>query len=92
MKRVSLKVAKALKEAGYPQTDLSCWYDAFGTVFTVRPRNESYYVAPTYLEVWLWLWRKKDLRIRPNPVSIMVCDNSVRTDHKNIIYKEIKEE
>lgn len=64
MKRVSCPVAKALKEAGYPQYDLSVWYDVNGVIFTIYPKDGTEYcVAPTYLEVWLWLWREKDIYI-----------------------------
>lgn len=56
LKRVSFAVAKAIREAGYPQDDLSFWYDANGVVFAIRPKEGTeYYVAPEYLKIWLWL-------------------------------------
>lgn len=65
-KRVTLKVAKAIKEAGYPLTKVVCGkYDGHTPVMYAEPINEenwadcdSWYL-PTYLEVWLWLWREK---------------------------------
>lgn len=61
MKRVSFKVAKVLKEAGYPQEDLSECYQ--------YPEDNSaiplacFACKPTYLEVWLWLWQNKNIHI-----------------------------
>lgn len=52
MKRVSFNVAKALKEAGYPQSD----YDEMMGSIT----------KPSYLDVWLWLWREKKVAISTN--------------------------
>lgn len=67
-KRVSFKVAKALKEAGYwdPNTTLTSQYNN-----PCYAKNEKLYEngcicdwedvfpAPTYLDVWLWLCREK---------------------------------
>lgn len=93
-KRVSLEVAKALKEAGYPQQETNSWgyvihpgscyftgkhsyiddyresrieWDDTNKLYTVddwadeiEPRfYGSAIAAPTYLEVWIWLWREK---------------------------------
>lgn len=64
-KIVTFKVAKAIKEAGYPQKKLTT------KVYLVNCDKEGelahytsalYYdcvVVPTYIEVWLWLWREK---------------------------------
>lgn len=69
MKRVSFEVAKAIKDAGYPQENLT------DKVYLLNCDKEGklahynsalYYdcaVAPTYLEVWLWLWREKKIAI-----------------------------
>ena len=91
MERVSFKVAKAIKEVGYPQ-DPNCdkyvtepckgryiWYTP-NPDYTSKGDDDDLYdfevgeyvdhemynvsvahsvVAPTYLEVWLWLWREK---------------------------------
>lgn len=97
-KIVSFKVAKAIKEAGYPQPQTDVWG------YVNRPNNcyftgrHSYYdenrerrlewdetnefhitddwadeiepsfygsaiAAPSYLKVWLWLWREKEIKI-----------------------------
>lgn len=65
MKKVSFAVAKAIKEAGYPQDlyDGIYYYTEQNRIFQYE-RSFAYYpkifcVAPTYFEVWLWLWRKK---------------------------------
>lgn len=99
MKYVSLEIAKAVKEAGYPQHQTDMWG------YVNRPNNcyftgsHSYYdeyrerrlefdetnefhvtddwadeiepsfygsaiAAPTYLDVWLWLWHDKNTFIQ----------------------------
>lgn len=65
MKIVSFEIAKALKEVGYPQDRQRYQYGYEGNlVDLVRDGGICYGpVAPTYLEVWLWLWRKKKYRI-----------------------------
>lgn len=66
-KRVSFKVAKAIKENGYPQDETEYKYTKEGNIFVPRNRGEdekySECDAPTYLDVWLWLWREKKLEI-----------------------------
>ena len=70
MKRCSFKVAKAIKEAGYPQELKE------GTIFYCEngPKDKydselyelfdpMYCVCPYVLEVWLWLWRVKKISI-----------------------------
>lgn len=71
-KRVSFKVAKAIKEAGYPQEKGEFYYSYTGHLFHENDASdeetESLWFcasfAPTYLDVWLWLWREKDIRIK----------------------------
>lgn len=80
-KKVTLKIAKAIKEAGYPQrlTSSFGWYNGELQV------NESCYdlpldleqaecVAPTYLDVWLWLETEKKIIIHPNSTDINDSD------------------
>ena len=67
MKRCSFKVAKAIKEAGYPQEKLT------DKVYLVNCDKEGklahynsalYYdcvVAPYAMDAWLWLWREKKI-------------------------------
>lgn len=65
MKKVSFSVAKALKEAGYPQYG-HCeeYYDSHGKVVDkMCDMHKLVYPRPTYLEVWLWLWREKQISI-----------------------------
>lgn len=66
-KIVSLKVAKAIKKARYPQ-DISTndhYYTEDGQLSNLYYWGVPYYAvycfAPTYLDVWLWLWREKSL-------------------------------
>lgn len=64
LKRVSFKVAKAIKEAGYPQDSLP-FYDNSGDIWEDDIKDNFYFpcFAPTYMEVWLWLWREKKIPI-----------------------------
>lgn len=94
---VSLEIAKALKDAGYPQPQTDAWgyvncpnncyftgthsywdryrerrieWDDTNVLYTIDDWIDeiepSFYgsaiAAPTYLEVWLWLWREKGIR------------------------------
>lgn len=70
MKRVSFEVAKALKKAGYPQEQYINRvgeYIGYSNYYTInnehyklcRTREHIEYYASTYLDAWLWLWRKK---------------------------------
>lgn len=45
MKKISLKVAKAVEKAGYSFS------------YEVNEYFTQYF--PTYIEIWLWLWREK---------------------------------
>lgn len=63
-KIVTFKVAKALKETGYPQVGRYQYTYSGKLVDLVREGGACYGpMAPTYLDAWLWLWRKKDIRI-----------------------------
>lgn len=73
MNRVSFKVAKALKEAGYPQGTTRYLYaiknydtykegDIIDTFFETWT-NENVVGSPFELDVWLWLWREKQCAI-----------------------------
>lgn len=63
MKIVNFEVAKAIKELGFPQTHDygNNNYDSKGTFG--KPLYSDGFVAPTYIEVWLWMWREKKFRI-----------------------------
>lgn len=68
MKRVSFETAKALKEAGYPQENNRICYSEIGDLITISGSTNldfstDFLAAPTYLEVWLWLWREKKIAI-----------------------------
>lgn len=76
-KIVSFKVAKVIKEAGYPQYSGENYWWKEGSYLSehTEPLVEIYkgddyydyrqylYYAPTYLDVWLWLWREKRIEI-----------------------------
>lgn len=88
-KRVSFKVAQAIKEAGYPQynTNVLDGYDILGKPTTIYSSAEKCeYIAPTYLDVWLWLWREKNYRIE------IVVDHStdkaypIINNHNDLIF------
>lgn len=67
MKIVSFKIAKALKEAGYPQDihDEEFYYAENGLLWIYESMTHEtlddaiYCVCPYVMEVWLWLWRTK---------------------------------
>lgn len=81
MKRVSFEVAKALKEAGYPQFNSDEIYVLAdftqGKVVIPKGAVKTNYgednnrlhptmewaAIPSYIEVWLWLWREKKIAI-----------------------------
>lgn len=62
-KIVSFEVAEYIKKAGYPQEG-DWWYTQDGDDLSdcLMPNYQGFY-APTYLDVWLWLWREKGLRL-----------------------------
>lgn len=70
---VSFEIAKAIKEAGYPQWNVDgaadnfkLAYDCEGVLWEIKyfdQNPQDYYTAPAYLDVWLWLWREKDIHI-----------------------------
>ena len=64
MKRVSFEVAKAIKDAGYPQEG-GMYYNKDGDLILPWSFNNEdiFVVAPYYLDVWLWLWREKKIVI-----------------------------
>lgn len=65
MERVSFKTAKVLKEAGYPQYGhCEKYYDSCGKIVDkMCDMRKLVFQCPTYLEVWLWLWREKKITI-----------------------------
>lgn len=66
MKRVSFEVAKYIKEVGYPQDiNVIDGYDIHGGETVIYSSSKKCeYIAPTYLDVWLWLWREKGIYIK----------------------------
>lgn len=75
MKRVSFKVANALKESGYQQelNEGTAFYAENGLMDVYDSElyelfDPMYCTAPTYLEVWLWLWREKKIFIKVHAI------------------------
>lgn len=65
-KKVSFEVAKHLEEVGYPQSQFAPQYKENGELengFT--DLGEGCVYAPTYLDVWLWLFNEKNIVIEP---------------------------
>lgn len=60
MKRVSFKTAKAIKDAGYPQENCDEYLNKYGAIDSYLGHNIA---RPYAMEVWLWLWREKDIRM-----------------------------
>lgn len=65
--KVSFRVAKVLKEAGYPQ-ETEYWYSKDGEFcYSLSDLDELGYIsAPTYIDAWLWLWKVKKICINCN--------------------------
>lgn len=67
MKEVPFNIACALKKAGYPQSmTRGIFYNKEGEpllVTNVNDRLEYDTYAPSYFDVWLWLWRTHKFRI-----------------------------
>lgn len=93
-KQVSFKVAKAIKKAGYQQHNCRHWYNEIGVEYewygcieeleSVKMDNDI--DAPTYLDVWLWLWREKKIEIALDSganVSIQGTDLMWRIVYQN---------
>lgn len=74
-KRVSFAIAKALKEAGYPQGEIDYAYfiEDFRTLKAGQMTasflfpNAKKADAPYAIDVWLWLWREKGIKIVAEP-------------------------
>lgn len=95
-KIVSFEVAKALKEAGYPQGNTLCQYAIKPYYDYDQERelkegqySESFMIlgidAPTYIDAWLWLWREKGIMIETSRVEDCV-DVQVYTKDLECLY------
>lgn len=92
MERVSFEVAKAIKKAGYPQECQRYQYTYEGRlVDLVRAGGICYGPkAPTYLEVWLWLWREKKIYFGIEAVSYP-HEGTCLNDYQDIPYIDPEE-
>ena len=85
MKRISFKVAKAIKEAGYPQEkkDGTAVYPVKGEFkgklcaynSDAPERDKLSIVAPSYFEVWAWLWQKQIYLIMEKSYCVVWLDS-----------------
>lgn len=88
-KIVSFEVAKALKEAGYPQVGRYQYTYTGKLVDLVREGGVCYGpMAPTYIDIWLWMWRKKGIQITPKKWLQPSCLGSIM-ESDNGLYHEI---
>lgn len=89
-KIVSFDVAKAIKEAKYAQTSKPI--KSYSINGVLEPSGSNYrrgerYDAPTYLEVWLWLWREKNIRIEIiNSKVTTQCYASINDEKDTILF------
>lgn len=89
MEIVSFEVAKAIKEAGYPQDRSSNCYNVYTGEFHYTSCSDNwlkigdYIDAPFVMDVWLWLWREKhcyiqiDLCFRQNNESAFISIDKI---------------
>ena len=84
METVSFKVAKAIKNAGYPQGQEEYAYRSNGDIYIFEDMFDhipDYCCdAPTYMEVWLWLWREGGFHIYVNGLNFDIYTKD-RTMH-----------
>lgn len=76
MKRISLKVARALKEAGYKFIPAPSSFFTNETNSWFNNEDRELYSLPTYLEAWLWLWREKKISILLNNGAVVLIQNT----------------
>lgn len=91
MKRVSFKVAKAIKDAGYPQGPLP-FYDISGDLWEDGISDNFHFpcFAPTYVEVWMWLWKEKGVCIDIDASIRGGAGASIMLDDSSGVYKYIE--
>lgn len=82
-KIVTFEVAKALKDAGYPQVGRYQYTYTGELVDLVREGGICYgQVAPSYLDAWLWLWRVKKIYIEVNCIQCSEYNTEVSIWHE----------
>ena len=94
MKRVTYKVAQALKKRGYKFTPAPCSFFTNETNSWWDENDEELYSFPTYLEVWLWLWREKKINVTPivttGIIEFWSRDGKIHFDPEEAIIVSIK--
>lgn len=85
LKRVSFEVAKAIKKTGYQQYSSYPIYDKNGKLRLLHQADidfgREWFSAPTYLEVWLWLWREKEINIAMSEGTCVIRQYGVLVEH-----------
>lgn len=96
-KRVSFEVARALKEAGYPQDKETLVYltapccgvnpgnIASLKVMSLYDVGNNFVAAPSYIDAWLWLWREKGIMVDTSQIGGKV-DAEVYTSDEEVLY------
>lgn len=96
MKIVSFEVAKYLKEAGYPQGNtekvyLLKDYEKMKENWVIFREKCIYtdFIAdmPTYFDVWLWLWREKNIYINVVSTFEKTCVIAIWKLEERIFFK-----
>lgn len=85
-KIVIFEVAKALKEAGYPQEQASLVYVQEVLLYSSCTQfDDKDIAAPSYLSAWLWLWREKGIMVDTSQIGGKV-DAEVYTSDEEVLY------
>lgn len=86
MEIVSFEVAMAIRKAGYPPLKADWSYGATTKELVHFVDDDDYVIsAPTYLDVWLWLWREKNIKI---DIDYIVGQCSIYDIAYNLIYTQ----
>lgn len=75
MKRVSFKVAKALKDAGYKFTPATSSFSTNENNSWFYDNDGELYSLPYVTEVWLWLWREKKSLFDEGDCAVEIWQN-----------------
>lgn len=94
-KLITFEIAKALKDAGYPQKNTEFRYVLTNSTFdhlwfkegelidkTQKMSINNLADAPTYIDVWLWLWREKKIYIDINCIQCSEYNSEVSIYHE----------
>lgn len=105
MKKVSFEVAKTIKKVEYPQGNTDeCYLTAnhnefykIGQIVDNADREWAVLTkhladAPTYFEVWTWLWQEKDIHIEIIDSKITKqCYATINDEKDTILFNSVEE-